>query len=92
LKLVFQEQLTLFDLKPYGAIELFLEEGEFNFGDEGIRGLVGIQTESDGYIRNIQYKKRRHITKDLYLAYQRSEIPGGYLNEYILSVKFGFFF
>jgi len=92
LKLVFQEQLTVFDLKPYGAIELFLEDGEFNFGDEGISGQVGIQTESDGYIRNIEFKKERRFTKDLYLRYLRSEIPGGYFNEYILGFKFGFFF
>jgi hypothetical protein len=53
---------------------------------------VGIQTESDGYIRNIEFKKERRFTKDLYLRYLRSEIPGGYFNEYILGIKFGFFF
>ena len=91
-KLVLPWKLTPLELKPYGSMELFFDHDELSIYNKRVRGLIGIQTESDGYIRKLELKNGQRVTSDLYLMYQRAETLNGFVDEYILGMKLGFFF
>jgi len=84
---------SLFSLKAYGAAELFFNLSEKDpWSENSFRGLVGIQTEPDGFIRKIEFKSGQRAKCDLYLMYQQSESIGMVVDEYILGFKLGYFF
>ena len=92
-RLVFPWKLTPLELKPYGAAEIFLNPGDDTILVKNrLRGMVGIQTEPDGFIRKMEIKGGRRFTSDLYLMYQQTESLNTLVNEYILGLKLGFFF
>ena len=92
-KLVLPWALTPLELKPYGAAEIFLNSSDDTILVKNrLRGMVGIQTEPDGFIRKMEIKGGRRFTSDLYLMYQQTESLNTLVNEYILGLKLGFFF
>jgi hypothetical protein len=91
-KLVLPWKITPLELKPYGSMELFFDHDDLNIYNKRVRSLIGIQTESDGYIRKIEFKNGLRASSDLYLMYQQSKTLDGFLDEYILGIKIGFFF
>ena len=92
-RLVLPWALTPLELKPYGAAEIFLNPGDDTILVKNrLRGMVGIQTEPDGFIRKMEIKGGRRFTSDLYLMYQQTESLNTLVNEYILGFKLGFFF
>ncbi len=93
LKLMLPWELSPLNLKPYGAAEAFFEVGENTFVDHTrLRGLVGIQTEPDGFIRRLELKDGRRLTLDFYLMAQRQDNDGFSENDYIAGTKIGYFF
>ena len=83
----------VFGLKPYGAAELFFNLYQDDPWEKNrFRGLIGIQTEPDGFIRKIEFKAGRRIKADYYLMYQQTESLGFVVDEYVLGFKLGYFF
>ena len=50
------------------------------------------RTGPDGFIRKVEIKEGCRFTSDLYIMYQQTESLDTLVNEYILGIKFGFFF
>ena len=83
----------IFNLKAYGAVELFFNISESDLWSKNrFRGLIGIQTEPDGFIRKIKFTNKHRFKRDFYLMYQQTEGAGIVINEYILGLKLGYFF
>jgi len=83
----------IFNMKTYGAAELFFNITEdVPWEKNRFRGLVGIQTEPDGFIRKTRFKTGRRVKRDFYLMYQQTESIGVVIDEYILGFKLGYFF
>ena len=93
LKLVLPAELSPLNLKPYGGVEVFSEVGDSSvLNVTRLRGLMGIQTEADGFIRRLTLKDGRRLTLDLYLMVQRVDEDSFSENDYIIGTKAGYFF
>jgi len=93
LRCVLPWHLTPLKLKPYGAVEVFLNGSEESLLVRNrYRGLIGLQTEPDGFIRKIELESGRRVTSDIYLMYQETLSQDEVVNEYILGFKLGYFF
>jgi hypothetical protein len=92
-KLILPWELTPLKLKPYGAAEVFFEvDGDTLLDQTRFRGLIGVQTEPDGFIRRIRLRDGRRLTFDLYLMAQRTDDEDFSINDYIAGMKLGYFF
>ena len=91
IRLVLPGELTPLDLKPYASAELFADE---DTDDENyrVRGMLGIQTEPDGFIRGLTLQSGRRLTSDIYVMIQRTEEDGAASTDYIAGLRFGYFF
>ena len=93
LKLILPWELTPLKLKPYGAAETFFEVDSDTLLDHTrFRGLLGVQTEPDGFIRRIRLRDGRRLTFDFYLMVQRTDDGDFSVTDYIAGMKFGYFF
>lgn len=84
----------LIGLKAYSAAEIFSDfsKQDARWVENRLRGMIGIQTESDGFIRKVKLKDGRRVTSDIYLMYQQTEGINLIVDEYILGFKLGYFF
>ncbi len=83
----------IFSLKAYGAAELFFNiTAEDPWEENRFRGLIGIQTEPDGFVRKIEFKAGRRIKSDFYLMYQQTKKFNVVTDEYVFGFKLGYFF
>jgi hypothetical protein len=86
-------EMTKYSLKPYVAGEWFTYfDSDTIFDSSRLRGMIGIRSEPDGFIRMIELKDGRRITWNLYLMLQRTETSTSHLNEQVLGFKVGYFF
>jgi hypothetical protein len=90
-KVTFPGHYTPLNMKPYGAVELLVDENA-DSDNHQFRGLLGLQTEADGFVRKHLLQHGRRLKGDAYVMVRRTERPDGSFNDYVLGLKMGYYF